>query len=170
MIAIALAGDPDLLIADEPTTALDVTIQAQILELLKEMRRDTGMALVIISHDLGVVAELADRVTVMYAGRAVETAPVDRIFEHPVHPYTRGLLSALPEIDGPRRRLTAIPGQVPEPASLPPGCAFAPRCPSVTPDCRQMVPLAVTVAPGHAAACVHAGGASNTRQPVGNAA
>jgi peptide/nickel transport system ATP-binding protein len=155
MIAMALAGEPDLLIADEPTTALDVTIQAQILELLKEMRRDTGMALVIISHDLGVVAELADRVTVMYAGRAVEVAPVDRIFAHPAHPYTRGLLAALPEIDGPRRRLAAIPGQVPEPAALPDGCAFAPRCPAAASECRHDVPPVVATAPEHTAACVH---------------
>ena len=115
MIAMALAGQPDLLIADEPTTALDATIQAQILELLGEVRRETGMAMVLISHDLGVVAENTDRVCVMYAGRIVEDAPIDTVFEAPAHPYTRGLLAALPELDGPRRALVPIAGVVPEP-------------------------------------------------------
>ncbi len=154
MIAMALAGEPDLLIADEPTTALDVTIQAQILEVLKEMRRETGMGLVIISHDLGIVAELADRVVVMYAGRPVETAPVSRIFDAPRHPYTRGLLAALPEIDGALERLVAIPGQVPEPHKLPPGCPFAPRCAQAKAQvCDETVPTMRTIAQGHAAAC-----------------
>ena len=154
MIAMALAGEPDLLIADEPTTALDVTIQAQILEVLKEMRRETGMGLVIISHDLGIVAELADRVIVMYAGRPVEAAPVDRIFDAPGHPYTRGLLAALPEIDGALERLVAIPGQVPEPHKLPPGCPFAPRCAQAKAQiCEATVPPMEPVAPNHAAAC-----------------
>lgn len=158
MIAMALAGEPDLLIADEPTTALDVTIQAQILEVLKEMRRETGMGLVIISHDLGIVAELADRVVVMYAGRAVEAAPVDRIFDAPRHPYTRGLLAALPEIDGPLERLVAIPGQVPEPHSLPPGCPFAPRCADAKAQmCNAAVPTMSAVGPDHHAACVRLG-------------
>ena len=129
MIAMALAGQPQILIADEPTTALDATIQAQILELLQEIRRDSAMALVLISHDLGVVAENTDRVCVMYAGRIVEDAPIDTIFEAPAHPYTSGLLAALPDLEGPRRRLLAIPGVVPEPWNLPPGCSFAPRCP-----------------------------------------
>ena len=154
MIAMALAGEPDLLIADEPTTALDVTIQAQILEVLKEMRRETGMGLVIISHDLGIVAELADRVVVMYAGRPVETAPVGRIFDAPRHPYTRGLLAALPEIDGALERLVAIPGQVPEPHKLPPGCPFAPRCAQVNAKvCDETVPPMRAIAQDHAAAC-----------------
>jgi peptide/nickel transport system ATP-binding protein len=154
MIAMALAGEPDLLIADEPTTALDVTIQAQILELLKEMRRETGMGLVIISHDLGIVAELADRVIVMYAGRAVEAAPVDHLFDRPRHPYTRGLLAALPEINGDLERLVAIPGQVPEPRSLPPGCPFAPRCAEARAEiCNARVPAMKAVGAGHAAAC-----------------
>ncbi len=130
MIAMALAGNPDLLIADEPTTALDATIQAQILELIGRVRRETGMAIVLISHDLGVVAENCDRVAVMYAGRIVEEAPADELFADPRHPYTRGLIGALPPIDGPRRRLTAIPGTVPDPKAMPPGCAFAPRCAS----------------------------------------
>ena len=119
MIAMALAGNPDLLIADEPTTALDATIQAQILELLSTIRREMSMAMVLISHDLGVVAENCDRVAVMYAGRIVEQAPANQLFADPVHPYAQGLIGALPPLDGPRRRLTAIPGTVPDPAHMP---------------------------------------------------
>lgn len=170
MIAMALAGEPDLLIADEPTTALDVTIQAQILELLKEMRRETGMGLVIISHDLGVVAELADRVTVMYAGRAVETAPIERLFDHSTHPYTQGLLSALPDIEGPRGPLKAIPGQVPEPAALPPGFAFAPRCSMAGTACTAAVPAMRLVAARHEAACLLTAGGIVGAEPVDTAA
>ena len=155
MIALALAGQPDLLIADEPTTALDVTIQAQILELLNELRRDTGMALVIISHDLGVVAELADRIAVMYAGRIVEEAPVRRMFD-PAHPYTRGLLAALPELTGERRRLIGIPGQVPGVSVLSAGCTFAPRCAERQPACGVAPPAFVMVDDGHRAACINA--------------
>ncbi|MFN3983793.1 MAG: ABC transporter ATP-binding protein, partial [Caldilinea sp.] len=129
MIAMALAGRPDLLIADEPTTALDVTIQAQILDLIGQIRRETGMAVVLISHDLGVIAESCDRVVVRYAGRVVEAAPAAALFEEgPYHPYARGLLGSLPPLAGPRRRLTSIAGVVPDPRALPPGCAFAPRC------------------------------------------
>ena len=153
MIALALAGNPDLLVADEPTTALDVTIQAQIIELLKEIRRDTGMALVTISHDLGVIAELADRVVVMYAGRPVEEAPVGRIFKAAGHPYTQGLLAAVPQMTGVRRRLVAIPGQTPEPSNLPPGCAFAPRCPFSDPACEIGAPSPVSLRRDHWAAC-----------------
>jgi peptide/nickel transport system ATP-binding protein len=156
MIAIALAGAPELLVADEPTTALDVTIQAQILELLQQLRRETGMALVLISHDLGVVAETCERVCVMYAGRIVEEAPTARLFAAPAHPYTRGLLGALPPIDGPRRRLSAIPGGVPEPWAMPPGCPFAPRCPNRIGPCDGSVPEGVVVAEGHRAACLRA--------------
>src|SRR6266849_6164269 len=156
MIAIALAGQPDLLIADEPTTALDATIQAQILELLGEIRRDSGMALVLISHDLGVVAENTDRVCVMYAGRIVEDAPIDTIFGAPTHPYTQGLLAALPDLEGPRRRLAAIPGVVPEPWNLPRGCSFGPRCPEFEAACEAAVPPALELARGHRAACIHA--------------
>ncbi|MBK1661617.1 ABC transporter ATP-binding protein, partial [Paracraurococcus ruber] len=123
MIAMALAGQPELLVADEPTTALDVTIQAQILDLLRALQRETGMALVLISHDLGVVADTCDRVAVMYAGRVVEEAPAARLFEAAAHPYTQGLLGALPPIEGPRRPLAAIPGGVPDPGAMPPGCA-----------------------------------------------
>jgi len=156
MIAIALAGRPELLVADEPTTALDVTIQAQILELLSTLRRETGMALVLISHDLGVVAEACERVAVMYAGRIVEEAPVARLFEAAAHPYTQGLIGALPPIDGPRRPLSAIPGGVPEPWAMPPGCAFAPRCAHRVAGCDAGVPAAAALAPRHAAACIRA--------------
>jgi peptide/nickel transport system ATP-binding protein len=156
MIAIALAGRPELLVADEPTTALDVTIQAQILELLQSLRRETGMALVLISHDLGVVADACERVAVMYAGRIVEEAPTARLFESPSHPYTRGLLGALPPLDGPRRRLSAIPGGVPEPWAMPPGCAFAPRCPVRVEACDAGVPPAAVLAASHRAACLRA--------------
>ncbi|MCC7272463.1 MAG: ABC transporter ATP-binding protein [Alphaproteobacteria bacterium] len=154
MIAMALAGEPDMLVADEPTTALDATIQAQILDLLRELRRDGGMSMVLISHDLGVVAENSDRICVMYAGRIVEEAPTAELFAAPRHPYTSGLLAALPDLDGPRRRLVAIPGTVPEPAHLPPGCAFAPRCPVVLPVCATAVPPLESAGPGHRAACV----------------
>ncbi len=154
MIAMALAGEPDLLIADEPTTALDATIQAQILALLGELRRDGNMAMVLISHDLGVVAENCDRVAVMYAGRIVEEASAERLFGAPQHPYTQGLLDALPDLDGPRRRLAAIPGTVPEPTRLPPGCAFAPRCPRAEAACAAAVPAFRMLTPGHRAACL----------------
>ncbi len=156
MIAIALAGQPDLLIADEPTTALDATIQAQILELLAEIRRETHMAMVLISHDLGVVAENTDRVCVMYAGRIVEDAPIDTVFEAPAHPYTRGLLAALPELDGPRRALVPIAGVVPEPANLPPGCSFAPRCDRRVEACEQAPPASTELTPQHRVACLRA--------------
>lgn len=154
MIAIALAGQPDLLVADEPTTALDVTIQAQILELLQSLRRRLGMALVLISHDLGVVAESCDRVAVMYAGRIVEEAPVARLFAAAAHPYTQGLLGALPPMDGPRARLAAIPGGVPEPWAMPPGCAFAPRCGSRLAACDSAMPDLHGLAQDHRAACI----------------
>jgi peptide/nickel transport system ATP-binding protein len=156
MIAMALAGQPDLLIADEPTTALDATVQAQILELLAEIRRDSGMALVLISHDLGVVAENTDRVCVMYAGRIVEDAPIDTVFEEPAHPYTRGLLAALPELDGPRRALTPIAGVVPEPSNLPPGCSFAPRCERRIEACEAAPPPSTALAAHHRVACIRA--------------
>ena len=156
MIAMALAGNPDLLIADEPTTALDATIQAQILELLALVRRDYGMALALISHDLGVVAENCDRVAVMYAGRIVEQAPAARLFDDPLHPYARGLIGALPPIDGARRRLTAIPGTVPDPRAMPAGCAFAPRCELACERCRKAVPELAGFDEGRAVACVRA--------------
>jgi len=156
MIAMALAGQPELLVADEPTTALDVTIQAQILELLQAIRRESGMALVLISHDLGVVADTCERVAVMYAGRIVEEAPVERLFAGPVHPYAQGLLGALPPLEGPRRRLSAIPGGVPEPWAMPRGCAFAPRCPQRIAACEEAMPADIALAPAHRAACLRA--------------
>ena len=153
MIAMALAGEPDLLVADEPTTALDATIQAQILALLGSIRHDTGMALVLISHDLGVVAENVDRVAVMYAGRLLEEAPGTDLFGSARHPYTQGLLAALPTLTGPRRRLAAIPGTVPEPGNMPAGCAFAPRCPVAETRCATVPPPSRTVGFLHVAAC-----------------
>jgi len=155
MIAMALAGEPELLIADEPTTALDATVQAQILKLLQDLRRDSGMSMVLISHDLGVVAENVDRVCVMYAGRLVEEAPSDTVFDRPRHPYTRGLLAALPALDGPRRRLAAIPGSVPEPWNLPKGCAFAPRCSEAEESCHRQAPPQLSVAAGERVLCFH---------------
>ena len=155
MIAMALAGQPELLIADEPTTALDTTIQAQILDLLEQLRHEFGMALVLISHDLSVVAELCERIVVMYAGEIVEEAPVDRLFAAPAHPYTRGLIGSMPPMIGGARRLTAIPGSVPEPWNMPPGCAFAPRCPIAIAACHEHPPM-IQTAPGHRAACFRA--------------
>ncbi len=154
MIAMALAGEPDLLVADEPTTALDVTIQAQILDLINRIRRETGMALVLISHDLGVIAETCDRVAVMYAGRIVEQAPADVLFGDPQHPYTLGLLGSLPPIDGARTRLRSIPGTVPDPDALPQGCAFAPRCTEARSACRVAPPALTQRGRDHALACL----------------
>jgi peptide/nickel transport system ATP-binding protein len=153
MIAMALSGNPDLLIADEPTTALDVTIQAQILELLAKVRNETGMAMVLISHDLGVVSEQCDRVAVMYAGRVVENAPANALFDDPLHPYSHGLIGALPPLDGERRRLTAIGGTVPDPRDMPTGCAFAPRCAREATLCKVKPPPLVPVGPGRDVAC-----------------
>jgi peptide/nickel transport system ATP-binding protein len=157
LIAAALACRPSLLIADEPTTALDVTIQAEILDLLREMRERFGLALLLITHDLGVVAGLADRVAVMYAGRIVEEGPVREVLERPAHPYTRALLASMPG-GAPGSRLAAIPGTVPDIAALPPGCAFGPRCPDHTAACDGRVPDLVAVAPGQSARCIHLAG------------
>jgi oligopeptide/dipeptide ABC transporter ATP-binding protein len=140
MIAMSLACEPRLLIADEPTTALDVTIQAQILDLLRTLQRETGTAIVLITHDLGVVAEVADEVVVMYAGRVVEQAPVARLFEQPEHPYTIGLLGAIPRLHGDQARLTSIEGQVPNPLRRISGCRFAERCPFADAACRSAEP------------------------------
>jgi peptide/nickel transport system ATP-binding protein len=140
MIAMALAGEPELLVADEPTTALDVTIQAQILDLINGIRREMNMALVLISHDLGVIAETCDRVAVMYAGRIVEEAPAAALFDNPRHPYAQGLLASLPLLGGPKRRLQSIPGTVPDPKALPAGCSFAPRCLHAHLACRLSPP------------------------------
>jgi oligopeptide/dipeptide ABC transporter ATP-binding protein len=154
MIAIALACQPQLLIADEPTTALDVTIQAQILALLRDLQRELGMAVVLITHDLGVVAQVVDRVAVMYAGRIVEEGPVAAVFEHPSHPYTRLLLESIPSLEHDQPRLPAIPGMVPSLTQLPPGCRFHPRCPQARPACAERSPRAIEVEPGHRAACI----------------
>ncbi len=153
MIAMALACKPSLLIADEPTTALDVTVQSQILALLKDLQRDLGMSVLLITHDLGIVAEVADRVAVMYAGRIVETADVRALFASPRHPYTVGLFDSLPRVGEIRARLRAIPGQVPDPAAFPEGCRFHPRCPLAIDRCRSEVPLLREISPGHASAC-----------------
>ncbi len=153
MIAMALACRPELLIADEPTTALDVTVQAQILDLLRELQAETGMAIILITHDLGVVAEMADEVAVMYAGRVVERGAATAIFASPQHPYTLGLLGSIPRLDEERDRLLAIEGTVPPPFALPKGCRFAPRCPFAEPACEAAPPPLVEVAPGHLAAC-----------------
>ena len=153
MIAMALSCRPKLLIADEPTTALDVTIQAQVLDLMRSLREETGTAIVLITHDLGVIAELADDVVVMYAGRVVERAPVAQLFAMPQHPYTIGLLGSIPKMHGEQGRLNAIEGQVPTPMSQTSGCRFAPRCPFAVAQCKEDVPLLREVAAGHEAAC-----------------
>jgi oligopeptide transport system ATP-binding protein len=154
MIAMALACQPQLIIADEPTTALDVTVQAQILDLLKELAAGTRSALILITHDLGVVARYADRVAVMYAGRIVESAPARVLYAQPKHPYTLGLIQSAPRLDGDSsKRLIPIEGQPPDLRSLPPGCSFAPRCRFVTDRCRVERPELREVAPGHQKAC-----------------
>jgi peptide/nickel transport system ATP-binding protein len=157
MIAMALSCDPDLLIADEPTTALDVTIQAQILDLMRALQRDFATAIVLITHDMGVVAEMADRVIVMYAGRKVEEGPVREIFRNPRHPYTRGLLRALPVLGrasrGEADRLEEIPGVVPALTALPPGCRFEPRCRMASPRCKAESPVLDQIGAGQSVAC-----------------
>ncbi|MDO5611900.1 MAG: ABC transporter ATP-binding protein [Paracoccus sp. (in: a-proteobacteria)] len=160
MIAMALANDPALLIADEPTTALDVTIQAQILDLMRELQAEYGTALMMITHDLGVVAEIADQVTVMYAGRVVESGPAAQIFGEPQHPYTLGLMGSMPALGGRRQggaaRLMTIPGAVPVPEAMPPGCRFASRCPFVIDACNAARPAMQTGEAGHQWACIRA--------------
>jgi oligopeptide/dipeptide ABC transporter ATP-binding protein len=154
MIAIALACRPKLLIADEPTTALDATVQAGILDLLRGLRRELGMAVLLITHDLGVVADFADRVVVMYAGRIAETGPSAAIFASPQHPYTQALLAAIPRLSGPIANLPAIPGVVPSPADFPAGCRFAPRCPHAHLECTLAPPALIPLPGGVAAACI----------------
>jgi peptide/nickel transport system ATP-binding protein len=153
MIAIAMACKPRLLIADEPTTALDVTIQAQILELLRDLQSELGMSLLLITHDLGVIAEIAQRVVVMYAGQVIEEAPVERLFAQPLHPYSEGLLRAIPPLDQDVRRLAAIPGNIPDPGRMPPGCRYAQRCPQAQASCRSAVPQLVPVRAAGASRC-----------------
>ena len=154
MIAMALACRPRLLIADEPTTALDVTIQAQVLDLLLDLRDELGMAIILITHNMGVIAETADRVLVMYAGRIVERAAVQALFDRPLHPYTAGLLDCVPTLAQDRPRLTAIPGGLPEPSRRPAGCRFAPRCAHVADACLAAIPAFTEKAPSHYAACI----------------
>ncbi|MBR0679148.1 ABC transporter ATP-binding protein [Roseomonas eburnea] len=156
MIAMALACRPKLLIADEPTTALDVTVQAQILDLLRDLQQETGMSIILITHDLGVVAEMADEVAVMYAGRVVERAPAGALFNDPMHPYTLGLLGSVPRLDEERESLLAIDGSVPPPFALPRGCRFHPRCPFATAECRTEQPPLREIVSGHSAACLRA--------------
>lgn len=153
MIGMAMACAPRLLIADEPTTALDVTVQAQILNLLKTVQRDTGTSVLLITHDLGVVAQNCDRVYVMYAGRIVETAPVRDLFREPLHPYTQALLRAIPDVTRAHETLEVIPGDVPSPLSFPTGCRFNPRCPQALPTCQVEVPRLIERRPQHFVAC-----------------
>jgi peptide/nickel transport system ATP-binding protein len=162
MIAMALACNPKVLIADEPTTALDVTIQAQILDIILDLQKKLGTAVILITHDLGVVAETAQRVIVMYAGKKVEEAPVGELFARPLHPYTHGLMASIPRLELMRggsgetkRRLQEIPGIVPALTNLPPGCAFAPRCPFADDQCRREAPPYAQKRPAHWAACWH---------------
>ncbi|MGZ4112551.1 MAG: ABC transporter ATP-binding protein [Tumebacillaceae bacterium] len=153
MIAMAMACEPELLIADEPTTALDVTIQAQVLELMKEMKQEFGSSIILITHDLGVVAEMADRVVVMYAGQVVESASAHTLFTEPKHPYTKGLIESIPRLSDNRERLNSIPGNVPSAANFPSGCRFAARCPIATDACRHEMPELREIIPGQHVRC-----------------
>ena len=166
MIAIALAANPKVLIADEPTTALDVTVQAQILDLLRKLQKETGLSLLFITHDLGVIAEIADRVLVLYAGRVAEIASVRKIFDSPQHPYTRALLASIPEIEGPRGRLVSIEGAVPSVGSMPKGCRYAPRCPFRRGICEQEPPRLGLLSPDQAAACLQPFGFEQPQEEV----
>jgi oligopeptide/dipeptide ABC transporter ATP-binding protein len=156
MIAMALASEPKLLIADEPTTALDVTIQAQILDLLRELKQRLGMAILLITHNLGIVGDMADRVAVMYAGQIVELAPARELLRRPFHPYTRALMNSVPKLAGDADRLSAIPGNVPRIGNFPSGCRFYPRCPSARPECEKTAPELMEVEPGRWARCLYA--------------
>ena len=161
MIAMALACSPKLLIADEPTTALDVTIQAQVLDLMNDLKQQLDTAIIFITHDLSVIAEMADRVMVMYAGKVVELADVHTIFENPLHPYTRGLIGSRPDMTTSSTRLNVIPGNVPDLSDLPEGCSFNPRCDKVCEMCHKGIPELVEVEPGHFVRCFVTGGHSN---------
>ena len=147
MIAMALASEPKLLVADEPTTALDVTIQAQILELLHDLKQRLGMAILLITHNLGIVGDMADRVAVMYAGQIVELSPAKELLRRPLHPYTKALMASVPKLRGDADRLSAIPGNVPRIGNFPPGCRFAPRCPMAKPECSEKIPELLEVEP-----------------------
>jgi len=167
MIAMALSARPRLLIADEPTTALDVTVQAQILRLLQEVQEETGMSILLITHDLGIVNELADRVAVLYAGRIVETAPREALFENPKHPYTQGLLRSMPALAPPGERLPEIPGVVPSPSEWPLGCRFASRCSRAMDECGRGLPDFTDQGPRHEVACYAVSQANSKRGPGG---
>jgi peptide/nickel transport system ATP-binding protein/oligopeptide transport system ATP-binding protein len=153
MIAMALASEPKLLVADEPTTALDVTIQAQILELLHDLKQRLGMAILLITHNLGIVGDMADRVAVMYAGQIVELSPAKELLRRPLHPYTRALMASVPKLHGDADRLSAIPGNVPRIGNFPPGCRFAPRCPMAKPECSNAIPELIEVEAGRWVRC-----------------
>ena len=157
LIAMAISCNPKLLILDEPTTALDVTIEAQIFELIGKLKRELGMGVLLITHDLSVVASFCQRVIIMYAGKIVEEAPVDELYANPLHPYTLGLLRSIPPLEGEAERLESIPGEVPDLISLPPGCNFSPRCPLADERCWQTEPELLEASPGHRVACWKAG-------------
>ncbi len=157
MIAMALASEPKLLVADEPTTALDVTIQAQILELLLDLKQRLGMSILLITHNLGIVGDVADRVAVMYAGQIVELAPARELLRRPLHPYTKALMNSVPKLSGGATRLTAIPGNVPRIGNFPPGCRFAPRCPTAQPECANTLPALTELEPNRWVRCLYAG-------------
>ena len=156
MIAMALASEPKLLVADEPTTALDVTIQAQILELLRDLKQRLGMAILLITHNLGIVGDMAERVAVMYAGQIVELAPARELLRRPLHPYTQALINSVPKLTADTQRLSAIPGNVPRLGDSPPGCRFYPRCPSRRPECAHRMPELAEVEPGRWVRCLYA--------------
>jgi oligopeptide/dipeptide ABC transporter ATP-binding protein len=153
MIAMAIASHPKLLVADEPTTALDVTIQAQVLDLLRELKERLGMSILLITHNLGIVRAIADRVAVMYAGQIVELAPAAELLREPFHPYTRALIRSVPQLGADKDELLAIPGSVPNPGAFPSGCRFHPRCPAARPECSQSLPGLVEAAPGRMVRC-----------------
>jgi oligopeptide/dipeptide ABC transporter ATP-binding protein len=166
MIAMALASEPRLLVADEPTTALDVTIQAQILELLLDLKKRLGMSILLITHNLGIVGDMADRVAVMYAGQVVELAPALDLLRRPLHPYTRALMNSVPKLSGGLKRLLAIPGTVPSLGDFPPGCRFAPRCPIARPECSRSVPELLEVQPGRWVRCPYWNEPQNSGGPA----
>jgi peptide/nickel transport system ATP-binding protein len=156
MIAIAIASEPRLLVADEPTTALDVTIQAQILDLLRDLKQRLGMSILLITHNLGIVSDMADRVAVMYAGQIVELAPANELLRRPLHPYTKALIASVPKLSGDAKRLSAIPGNVPRIGNFPPGCRFYPRCTSARPECATTMPELVEIEPNRWVRCLYA--------------
>jgi oligopeptide/dipeptide ABC transporter ATP-binding protein len=156
MIAMALASEPKLLVADEPTTALDVTIQAQILDLLRDLKNRLGMSILLITHNLGIVGDMADRVAVMYAGQVVELSPALDLLRRPLHPYTRALMNSVPKLSANLQRLSAIPGNVPSLGNFPPGCRFYPRCPTAHPECASTMPELIEVEPNRWSRCLYA--------------